>query len=178
MSSDFSSSKINRRALISGMALLPVVSGLPLTGIAQAQTTQSGSLASWNDGPAKQAILDFVRATTEQGKPQIRAAGRTHRHLRPGRHAVGRTPDLFASRLLPGPRARRRGEGSETQERRAVQDGPLGQPRGDRQAFAARSREDPRRDTDRHVGGRVRCRSKEMADQPPRTHAGSGPTPI
>ena len=28
-------------------------------------------LASWNDGPAKQAILDFVKATTIQGNPQF-----------------------------------------------------------------------------------------------------------
>ena len=28
--------------------------------------TPAGPLASWNNGPAKQAILDFVRATTDQ----------------------------------------------------------------------------------------------------------------
>jgi phosphoglycolate phosphatase-like HAD superfamily hydrolase len=28
-------------------------------------------LASWNDGPAKQAIVDFVKATTTQGSPQF-----------------------------------------------------------------------------------------------------------
>src|SRR6266850_6417573 len=28
-------------------------------------------LASWNDGPAKQAIVEFVRATTTQGNPQF-----------------------------------------------------------------------------------------------------------
>src|SRR6476469_6521089 len=28
-------------------------------------------LASWNDGPAKQAILEFVKATTTQGSPQF-----------------------------------------------------------------------------------------------------------
>ena len=62
---------INRRVLISGMALLPALSGMPLTKVAQAQTTQGGSLNSWNDGPAKQAIMDFVRATTEQGSPKF-----------------------------------------------------------------------------------------------------------
>jgi phosphoglycolate phosphatase-like HAD superfamily hydrolase len=35
--------------------------------LVQAQTTLTAPLASWNEGPAKQAILDFVRATTEQG---------------------------------------------------------------------------------------------------------------
>ena len=28
-------------------------------------------MASWNDGPAKQAIIDFVRATTDQGSPKF-----------------------------------------------------------------------------------------------------------
>ena len=28
-------------------------------------------LPSWNDGPAKQAIIEFVRATTTQGDPQF-----------------------------------------------------------------------------------------------------------
>jgi hypothetical protein len=71
MNSDSPSSHINRRVLISGLALLPALSGMPLTGIAQAQTTQGGSLASWNDGAAKQAIIDFVKATTDQGSPKF-----------------------------------------------------------------------------------------------------------
>jgi len=29
------------------------------------------SLPSWNEGPAKQAIVDFVKATTTQGSPQF-----------------------------------------------------------------------------------------------------------
>src|SRR5438046_9625431 len=28
-------------------------------------------LSSWNDGPAKQAIVEFVKATTTQGSPQL-----------------------------------------------------------------------------------------------------------
>ena len=71
MQSERPSSNINRRVLISGMALLPAWSAIPLSGIAQAQTTQGSPLASWNDGPAKQAIIDFVRATTEQGSPKF-----------------------------------------------------------------------------------------------------------
>ena len=31
---------------------------------------QTDPLASWNDGPAKQAIIEFVRATTDQSRPQ------------------------------------------------------------------------------------------------------------
>jgi phosphoglycolate phosphatase-like HAD superfamily hydrolase len=38
---------------------------------AQAQVTPDAPLRSWNDGAAKQAILDFVRATTDQGSPKF-----------------------------------------------------------------------------------------------------------
>src|SRR3954453_18617745 len=64
------SSGINRRGLLTSVALLPAVSGLLLPISAPAQTTESGSaLPSWNDGPAKQAILDFVRSTTDPSSP-------------------------------------------------------------------------------------------------------------
>jgi phosphoglycolate phosphatase-like HAD superfamily hydrolase len=67
-----SSLGINRRILLSALAVLPTMSGSLLTSSAQAQTAASGdALASWNDGPAKRAIIDFVRATTEQGSPKF-----------------------------------------------------------------------------------------------------------
>jgi len=56
-------SGINRRILLSALPLLPMPALLPGTA-AMAQETGS-QLASWNDGPAKQAIIDFVRATTD-----------------------------------------------------------------------------------------------------------------
>ena len=56
-------SGINRRILLSALPLLPMPALLPGTA-AMAQNTGS-QLASWNDGPAKQAIIDFVRATTD-----------------------------------------------------------------------------------------------------------------
>ena len=56
-------SGINRRLLLSALPLLPMPALLPGTA-AMAQETGS-QLASWNDGPAKQAIIDFVRATTD-----------------------------------------------------------------------------------------------------------------
>jgi phosphoglycolate phosphatase-like HAD superfamily hydrolase len=64
------SSGINRRVLLSTLALLPAVSGplLPVDAPAQTATT-AALLPSWNDGPAKQAIFDFVRATTDQSTP-------------------------------------------------------------------------------------------------------------
>jgi hypothetical protein len=49
--------RINRRVLLSGLALLPVLSGAA-SAFAQTQSAQGSSLDSWNEGPAKQAILD------------------------------------------------------------------------------------------------------------------------
>jgi len=71
MKSDDSLPGIDRRALVSRLALLPVVSGTVVPTLVQAQTPSNTPLASWNDGPAKQAILDFVRATTEHASPQF-----------------------------------------------------------------------------------------------------------
>ena len=63
---------VNRRALLSAWAVLPGLSAPFLSGSALAQTTASGSaLPSWNDGPAKQAILDFVRVTTDSASPKF-----------------------------------------------------------------------------------------------------------
>jgi phosphoglycolate phosphatase-like HAD superfamily hydrolase len=62
--------RTNRRVLISSLALLPVLTEPLVTIEASAQTAPSGSpLPSWNDGPAKQAIVDFVRTTTDTASP-------------------------------------------------------------------------------------------------------------
>jgi phosphoglycolate phosphatase-like HAD superfamily hydrolase len=62
------SSRINRRALLSTLAMLPVLSTTLLPGAALAQAS-GGSLPSWNEGAAKQAIFDFVRLTTDRASP-------------------------------------------------------------------------------------------------------------
>src|SRR5262245_38681170 len=55
---------ISRRVVVSTLAALPVLGGaLPRT-LAQAQTADP--LPSWNDGAAKQAIIAFVRDTTDR----------------------------------------------------------------------------------------------------------------
>src|SRR5262249_13836757 len=64
-------SDLNRRAVISGLALLPTLGQTLFPAVVQAQGTQASALASWNDGPAKQAIIDFVRATTDQASPKF-----------------------------------------------------------------------------------------------------------
>jgi phosphoglycolate phosphatase-like HAD superfamily hydrolase len=61
---------IDRRALLSTLALLPALSGTLIPASAPAQTSPSGGLLpSWNDGAAKQAIFDFVRATIDRSSP-------------------------------------------------------------------------------------------------------------
>src|SRR3954451_22486257 len=57
------SSVASRRFTLGVLAALPTLPALFGAPTAQAQTAP---LASWNDGPAKQAILDFVKATTDR----------------------------------------------------------------------------------------------------------------
>jgi phosphoglycolate phosphatase-like HAD superfamily hydrolase len=65
-------SGISRRALLSTMAALPALSGTLLSASAPAQiAAPAGVLPSWNDGAAKRAILDFVRATTDRTSPNF-----------------------------------------------------------------------------------------------------------
>src|SRR5262249_10559839 len=71
MQSGDQSSNINRRTVVAGLALLPALSEALRSMPAGAQTALDVWLASWNDGPAKRAILDFVRAATEQGNPKF-----------------------------------------------------------------------------------------------------------
>ena len=61
---------ISRRVLLSTLAVLPALSAplFPVSALAQV-VTSGGILPSWNDGPAKQAIFDFVRSTTERSSP-------------------------------------------------------------------------------------------------------------
>jgi hypothetical protein len=48
-------------------AIVLLALGLVLAGVASG----ADPLPSWNAGPAKQAILDFVKATTDQGSPKF-----------------------------------------------------------------------------------------------------------
>ena len=53
----------SRRLVLGALAAMPALPGLLDATTAQAET--GDPLPSWNDGPAKRAILDFVRATTD-----------------------------------------------------------------------------------------------------------------
>ncbi|MGX5736388.1 HAD family hydrolase [Bosea thiooxidans] len=57
---------LSRRVLLSILAALPALIGPLSPGAAQAQTEP---LPSWNDGPTKTSIIDFVTRVTTQGGP-------------------------------------------------------------------------------------------------------------
>jgi phosphoglycolate phosphatase-like HAD superfamily hydrolase len=59
-----SSHALSRRTVLAGLAALPAASAALGPAAAQA-----GLLPSWNDGAAKQAIFDFVRATIDRTSP-------------------------------------------------------------------------------------------------------------
>ena len=54
---------LSRRFVLGAVAVLPAFPGL--SGFRPAQAQPAMPLGSWNDGPAKQAILDFIRVTTD-----------------------------------------------------------------------------------------------------------------
>lgn len=61
---------LSRRSLLASLATLPALSGLVCVTAAQAQVqAPAAPLASWNDGPARQAIFNFVHATSDQTSP-------------------------------------------------------------------------------------------------------------
>jgi phosphoglycolate phosphatase-like HAD superfamily hydrolase len=65
------STNLTRRVMVSGLVLLPALRVTLRSLFARSQTAQTAPLASWNEGPAKQAILDFVRAITDQGSAKF-----------------------------------------------------------------------------------------------------------
>ena len=82
MKPEIGTSRISRRILLSTGAAIAALPGLRIANVAQAEELPErppvqgrlpagAPLASWNDGPAKQAILDFVRATTDQASPKM-----------------------------------------------------------------------------------------------------------
>ena len=59
---------INRRAMLTALALLPAFSGMVVPASVRAQIDP---LPSWNDGTTKQAIVEFVARVTRQGGPDF-----------------------------------------------------------------------------------------------------------
>ncbi len=66
------SDSITRRLILKALAAAPALSGILGAGNAEAQTVKAAApLASWNEGPAKQAILEFIRVTTDRNSPSF-----------------------------------------------------------------------------------------------------------
>jgi phosphoglycolate phosphatase-like HAD superfamily hydrolase len=61
-------SRISRRALLATLATLPALSHPFLAASAQ-DAAANTQLPSWSDGAAKDAIVEFVRATTDRSSP-------------------------------------------------------------------------------------------------------------
>ena len=61
---------IDRRALLSSLAMLPLLSSALRSTTAKAQAERD-PLPSWNDGVTKSSILDFVARVTTQGGPDF-----------------------------------------------------------------------------------------------------------
>ena len=153
----------------------PPRSALDLGGASGLVRAAPSRVRAGANGSAGRPAAVVERRRREAGDPRLRARDHRpvepelcrprgpHRGVRPGRHALGRAAHVHAGGLLPGARAGGGGEEAGAQERRAVQDRAVGQPRGDRQALDAGPREDPRRDAERHVGGGVQRRSEGMA---------------
>jgi len=117
----------SRRGLLRGSAALSAAAALAATsGIrvavpetAQAQT--ASPLASWNDGPAKKAIIDFVRDTTDpSSKNFVPPEERIATFDQDG--TLWGAPDLQPVGLLPRPRARHSQREAGIGPGRAVQD--------------------------------------------------------
>ena len=68
MRSESNPCRIDRRKLLSILATLPALPAALIPGSVLAQTP-GGALPSWNDGPVKTSITDFVAAVTTQGSP-------------------------------------------------------------------------------------------------------------
>jgi hypothetical protein len=66
------SSGITRRVLLATLAALAILSApfFPVSALAEAASA-TDPLPSWNDGPAKQAIVKFVQATTDQSSAKF-----------------------------------------------------------------------------------------------------------
>jgi hypothetical protein len=62
------SPRLDRRAILSSLAALPLLSASLHSGPALAQAPRD-PLASWNDGSAKTSILDFVKRVTDHDGP-------------------------------------------------------------------------------------------------------------
>ena len=163
---------MQRRSFIGGV--IAASAALP----ALPSWAQGDPLPSWNDGPAKQSIVDFVTRTTTSGGRDLDAAARAHRHLRQRRHAVDRAADVLPSDLRHGPRQGDGSASSRVAHDRAV---PLGAGRRPRRSSPRWARRACSRSWRRPTAAsRPRSSGRRCSTGWPRRaiRASSGPIPI
>ncbi len=82
-----------------------MLGGAAALSLAGQAIAENDPLPSWNAGPAKDAIVKFVHATTDAASPDfVPLADRIATFDQDGT-LVGRASDLYAARLLPRSRA-------------------------------------------------------------------------
>jgi hypothetical protein len=59
----------HRRAVLSALLASTAIAAMPLS--VHVALAQNDPLPSWNDGPHKQSILDFVATVTKEGSPNF-----------------------------------------------------------------------------------------------------------
>ena len=126
------SARKRRSSLVVGSAgVLALAASLFLAAQVSAQTDP---LPSWNDGPAKKAIVEFVQTTTTQGSPKfVPPAERIATFDQDGTLWVEHPMYSQVMYCLERVPARRQGEAGVGQCG-ALQDRHVGQSRGDREA--------------------------------------------
>ena len=113
---------------------------------------QSDPLPSWNEGAAKKAIVDFVRATTQRGSPTwVPHEARIATFDQDGTLWVEHpmySQVMYCFERVPA-LVKAKPELANVEPFKTVD---VGQPRGDREAPDGGVDEDPRRHTERDVG--------------------------
>ena len=69
---------LSRRTVLAAFLAIGLFGGAAI----EARAADPDPLPSWNEGPTKQSILDFVAAVTKEGGPDYVAPAGSHRHLR------------------------------------------------------------------------------------------------
>ena len=98
-----------------------------------------------------------------RGRPELRRARRPHRHLRPGRHHLGRAAALRPGPLRPRPPRRDGARASRVEGHRALQVGADRRPRRDGEVHREGLDGDRRRHPRRHELDRLRGDRRRLA---------------
>ena len=155
--------RITRRILIVLLGAFAVLPSplLPIIAVAEVPLA-TDALASWNEGPAKQAIIDFVKETTDKSSPdfvppeeriatfdQDGTLWVEHPMYSQVVYCLDRVPALVKAK-------------QELANCRALQDGAVWRPRGNGEAINTGPRKDPLRHAHWDDGRHIRCGSQEV----------------